>query len=67
VNTIGEQFAATGYDVIDTRPVRATRPFAVWMSGAAQNIPDESGTYKGTPNRVELITADRIDPLNFSD
>ncbi len=66
VNVTGEQFATTGYDTIDTRPVRVTRPFAVWMSGAAQNISDEPGKYKGTPNRVEIIAADRISAVDLS-
>jgi hypothetical protein len=66
VNITGEKFAAGGYDDIDIQPVRTTLPFALWISGAAQNIPDEQGIYKGTPNRVELITADRIPAVNLS-
>jgi hypothetical protein len=66
VNVIGERFATTGYDALEARPVRVTRPFALWVSGIAQNIPVDSDFYKATPNRVELITAERISAINIS-
>lgn len=60
VNALGEEFLLKGYGSLSDMLPQSALPLTVWISGLAQNTPQQTGMYRGIPNRIELISAGKI-------